>query len=70
MGTPTENDLDRCMCSRCPTFAAGDTRLFCVHGRSEMDVVERGCLCRTCPVHIENKLAGREYCIRGKPGGP
>ena len=67
MGTPTEKDAERCICSHCPTHVNGDTRLFCVRGKSKMEVEERGCLCRTCPVHLENHLAGREYCVRGKP---
>jgi hypothetical protein len=32
-----------------------------------MDVQERGCICRTCPVHVEHHLGGRAYCLRGKP---
>ena len=67
MAIPIDTDLGRCICERCPTFIKGDTRLFCVHNKSKMDVVERGCLCRTCPVHIEYHLKGRAYCLRGKP---
>ena len=67
MGAPTETDLERCTCGRCPSYNSGDTKLFCVHGKSAMDVVERGCLCRTCPVHVEHSLEGRAYCLRGKP---
>lgn len=67
MGAPADTDLERCVCERCPTFTKGDTKLFCVHGRSKMNIVERGCLCRTCPVHIEYRLRGRAYCLRGKP---
>jgi len=67
MGTPTEKDVDRCACARCPTYPRGDTGLFCVYGKSKMNVVEQGCLCRTCPVHLEHHLKGREYCVRGTP---
>ena len=67
MGTAEERDLDRCICTRCPTFVQGDVRLFCLRGKSGKQAEERGCLCRTCPVHIEGGLEGREYCVRGKP---
>lgn len=67
MGAQTEGDLGRCVCVHCPTCVKGDTRLFCVYGKSNMEVVEQGCLCRTCPVHIQNHLQGRAYCLRGKP---
>ena len=67
MGTPTEKDMEHCACSRCPTFVKGDTGRFCVHGKTQMAAEPRGCLCRTCQVHIENSLKGREYCLRGKP---
>ena len=67
MGKPTEADLERCACVRCPSYVKGDTKLFCVYGKSKMNVSEKGCFCRTCPVHIENHLAGRAYCMRGKP---
>ena len=67
MGLLSKADLDRCICSRCPTYLSGDTGLFCHFGKSKLDVEEMSCLCRTCPVHIEYDLAGREYCIRGKP---
>lgn len=65
MALPTEADLDRCICGRCPTFTAGDVKLFCVHGESAHDPTERGCLCRTCPVHIAYGLGGRAFCLRG-----
>ncbi len=67
MAAPTDTDLERCVCERCPTFIKGDTGLFCVRDKSKMEVVEKGCLCRTCPVHIEYHLEGRAYCLRGKP---
>ena len=67
MGVPTETDFSRCACTRCPTFTKGDTGLFCLRGRSKLPVTERGCVCRTCPVHIENNLTGRAYCLRGRP---
>ena len=67
MGAPTEADLGRCTCKRCPSYEDGDTGLFCVNGKSNMEVIEQGCLCRTCPVHIEYHLEGRAYCLRGKP---
>ena len=65
MSLPTEKDLDRCACSRCPSCVAGDTGLFCVSGKSTLNVVQQGCLCRTCPVHIEHTLSNREFCLRG-----
>lgn len=66
MGTPTERDMESCACTRCPSFVKGDTGLFCVKGKSAMQPTERGCFCRTCPVHIEHQLPGRAYCLRGK----
>ena len=66
MSLPTENDLGRCNCPRCPTFIQGDVKLYCVHGKSKNQVVEKGCICRTCPVHIEYALTNRAFCIRGK----
>jgi hypothetical protein len=67
MSVPSEQDRSRCACARCPSFVKGDRALFCVHGRSKMNVQERGCICRTCPVHVEYQLSGRAYCLRGKP---
>jgi len=67
MGELTEADLERCACARCPSCVQGDTKLFCLHGKSEKGVEERGCMCRTCPVHVENRLEGRAYCLRGNP---
>lgn len=66
MTLPTIKDLERCICHRCPTFIKGDRKLFCVHGKSDLPVVERGCVCRTCPVHIEHALSNRAFCLRGK----
>ena len=69
MALPSEQDLSRCACVRCPSYIKGDSALFCVHDRSKLDVQERGCICRTCPVHVEYQLSGRAYCLRGKPKG-
>jgi hypothetical protein len=67
MALPTEEDLEQCICmTRCPTYVEGDTGLFCVHGESEKDPVERGCFCRTCPVHVKYGLSNRAFCLRGK----
>lgn len=66
MGLPTEKDLEQCVCHRCPSFIEGDTKLFCVHGKSELPVQEKGCICRTCPVHVKYGLDGRAFCLRGK----
>ena len=65
----TQENRSRCACARCPSFAAGHTGIFCVLGKSKLPVEERGCLCRTCPVHIQYKPEGRAYCLRGLPGG-
>ena len=67
MALPSEKDLSRCVCARCPSYVKGDSALFCVHGRSKLEVAERGCICRTCPVHVDYHLGGRAYCLRGKP---
>jgi len=67
MGVPTQSDRSRCACARCPTFSEGDAGLFCLAGKREKDSDPRGCLCRTCPVHVEHQLGGREYCLRGTP---
>jgi hypothetical protein len=69
MSMPLERDRSRCACARCPSYLQGDSALFCVHDRSTLKVQERGCLCRTCPVHLEYQLSGRFFCIRGKPKG-
>ena len=66
MALPTEQDLAQCACVRCPTFVKGDVRLFCVHDKSEMKPVERGCFCRTCPVYLKYGLSNRAFCLRGK----
>jgi hypothetical protein len=29
-------------------------------------VQEKGCICRTCPVHVKYGLDGRAFCLRGK----
>lgn len=67
MDVPTEQNLLCCACVRCPSHIEGDALMFCKNGASQMDMVERGCICRTCPVHIEYHLKGRAYCLRGKP---
>jgi len=66
MSLPTEKDLERCNCGRCPSFIPGDAKLFCVHGKSAKKPIEKGCICRTCPVHVENALKGRAFCLRGQ----
>ena len=66
MGLPTEKDLEKCNCHRCPTYIQGDCKLFCVGGKSRLKVLEKGCICRTCPVHIEHGLGNRAFCLRGK----
>ena len=67
MNAPTEQDRARCACTRCPSYIEGDSKLFCVHGKSQLKVVERGCFCRTCSVHIEYHFKGRSYCLRSRP---
>lgn len=67
MALPTEKDLEQCICSkRCPSYVKGDTGLFCFYGKSEKDIKERGCLCRTCPVFVKYQLNNRAFCLRGK----
>ena len=66
MVLPTAQDLDQCACGRCPSFVKGDSKLYCVGGKSTQAVVERGCFCRTCPVHIKYSLNNRAFCLRGK----
>ena len=61
----TDENRARCVCGRCPSHLAGDATLFCATGASDRAVQERGCLCRTCPVHLQYNPPGRFYCLRG-----
>ena len=60
----------RCFCSTCPSFpsACKGEVLYCGKGKSDCDIVVRGCLCVTCPVDAEYRLEGLYFCNRDEIG--
>lgn len=55
-----------CICSSCPTFVAGDKEFYCSLGKSEMDVIKRGCICDECPLWSTYELSVGYFCTNGK----
>lgn len=62
----TDENMDKCICPSCPSFNDGDVGLFCSVGKSEMDVIQRGCICDECAVQAGYDLSGTYYCVNGK----
>ena len=67
MTAPNAEDVDRCACARCPTYVEGDTKLFCLHGKSGTEIVEKGCFCRTCAVHMVQSIPSPGGILPAKP---
>lgn len=65
----TDENLTKCSCPNCPSYnecAKGkDERLFCSSGKSGCKFEMLGCICGSCPVHVENGLGSFYYCING-----
>jgi methylamine---glutamate N-methyltransferase subunit C len=66
----SEANLKKCICPRCPTHdgcaKAGGEVLYCGQGKSKCELVERGCICGTCPVWEENSLSKGYFCLNGE----
>lgn len=55
----------KCICPGCPSFVECNQLAFCFTGKSKCIKAEKGCLCMSCPVQIENKFKHTYYCTRG-----
>lgn len=68
------HNIENCMCRKtCPSFPglwkelshAEAPGLFCAHGKSRLEIVQKGCVCGECAVQRENELTGSYYCAHG-----
>jgi hypothetical protein len=69
MTTPDESpeNYAECICDSCPSFPAGDKKLYCARGKSDKKIKPEGCICPAgCPVFAKYGLDTMYYCIGGK----
>jgi len=67
LSTPVQDLTLRCICAQCPSYdpALETALLFCVHGKSQVLTLDRGCTCLDCPVAAEHGLTWKDYCFKG-----
>ena len=62
-------NFNRCACGNCPSFTNCNTEynegLFCAVGATRCDMAANGCICKNCPVYLENELGSWYYCTSG-----
>jgi len=66
-----KENIDKCVCTQCPTHLADDCAqknnetLYCAEGRgkSACDLLDRGCLCGSCPLWDEYELKDGYFCM-------
>ncbi len=67
------HNIRNCVCGECVSFPgkwrelshADMPGLFCAHGKSKLEIEEKGCICGSCMVQQEHELSGMYYCSRG-----
>jgi hypothetical protein len=70
----TIHNATNCICKKCPSFPgrwrelahADMPGLFCGHGKSKLEIEQKGCNCPKCLVQKEHELTGSYYCVNGK----
>ncbi|MFA5802456.1 MAG: DUF2769 domain-containing protein [Thermoleophilia bacterium] len=68
------HNIRNCICKDCPSFPglwkelthAESPGLFCAHGKSRIDIDQKGCVCGDCEVYTEHELTGAYFCVNGK----
>jgi len=64
-----QENSNKCICPTCPSYddcmRGKNETLYCARGKTECEVVKKGCVCGSCPVHMENKLTKWYYCLSG-----
>lgn len=65
----TKENLAKCSCEACPSYndcmKKNKEKLFCAIGKSKCKFDKKGCICGSCPIHIENKLDVWYFCESG-----
>lgn len=65
-----QENFASCVCQHCPTYTdctrEKNEKLFCAKGETACSLVERGCICGTCPVHDKYNLDGLYFCLKGE----
>lgn len=65
----TKENFAKCICPGCPTFQASDCakenkeKLYCAIGKSNCNLIRKGCICGACPLWSEYKLAKGYFCL-------
>lgn len=65
----TKDNLDRCVCPQCPTYLMDkcakekDENIYCAREKSQCDLLDRGCICGSCPLWDEHKLSKGYFCL-------
>ncbi|MBU2638702.1 MAG: DUF2769 domain-containing protein [Nanoarchaeota archaeon] len=56
-----------CMCIECPSYVDKGELAFCfsTKSRSRAIKVEKGCICRGCPVFYRKEFSHVYFCTRG-----
>ncbi len=66
----TPENVKKCVCPNCPTYTdctrEKNERLYCAKGESACPLVERGCICGTCPIWATYGLEKGYFCLHGK----
>jgi len=65
-----EKNANKCICPTCPSYddcmRGKSETLYCGRTKSGCEVTKKGCVCGSCPVHMENSLTSGYYCLSGK----
>ncbi|HLM83745.1 MAG TPA: DUF2769 domain-containing protein [Candidatus Bathyarchaeia archaeon] len=64
-----QENFAKCVCPNCPTYTEctreKGEKLFCGRGESACPLVEKGCICGTCPVWDKYGLEKGYFCLHG-----
>lgn len=60
-----EQNMGKCKCGDCPSYMGGGEGFFCAMGKSKMIKEQKGCLCGSCAIFAEYKLADGYFCGSG-----
>ncbi|MDO8669495.1 MAG: DUF2769 domain-containing protein [Candidatus Buchananbacteria bacterium] len=59
----------KCVCPNCPSYdecmEEKKELLFCSVGATACSMEQKGCICGSCPIKIENGLSSGYYCVSG-----
>lgn len=68
----TPENAEKCICPDCPTWKSKECSaqkketLYCGRGKTECDLVDKGCICGQCPLWFTYALSKGYFCFNGE----